>query len=216
MKHSELQLSDLNIPVYALSGGGKRKLSLLISNINKPKLLLLDEPTNGIDRDAARQVCNRLQYQIQRHQTLLFSSHRMDECFQICDRAIVLCSGRVYYDGTMSFLHNLTSEYYSIDVSLNNNRRLCDVDCDVLETFRLEIIALIRQHSPIDLNEEILFRRSVRYSDTRIRFICHKRSVPQSLICELLNLCVSVEAANFICAPLDDVISILFFDPVNS
>ena len=35
-----------------LSGGNKRKLSVAIAMIGKPRLILLDEPSTGVDPDA--------------------------------------------------------------------------------------------------------------------------------------------------------------------
>jgi ABC-2 type transport system ATP-binding protein len=39
-----------------LSGGMKRKLSLAMAIVSKPKLLILDEPTSGLDIESRKQV----------------------------------------------------------------------------------------------------------------------------------------------------------------
>ena len=38
--------------VSELSGGMKRKLSLAMAIVTKPKLLILDEPTSGLDAES--------------------------------------------------------------------------------------------------------------------------------------------------------------------
>ena len=38
--------------VSELSGGMKRKLSLAMAIVTKPKLLILDEPTSGLDTES--------------------------------------------------------------------------------------------------------------------------------------------------------------------
>ena len=38
--------------VSQLSGGMKRKLSLAMAIVTKPKLLILDEPTSGLDTES--------------------------------------------------------------------------------------------------------------------------------------------------------------------
>jgi len=40
----------------ALSGGMKRKLSLAMALVSKPKVIVLDEPTSGLDVESRRQV----------------------------------------------------------------------------------------------------------------------------------------------------------------
>ena len=42
--------------VKELSGGMKRKLSLALAIVSKPKLIILDEPTSGLDIESRKQV----------------------------------------------------------------------------------------------------------------------------------------------------------------
>ena len=42
--------------VKELSGGMKRKLSLAMAIVSKPKVIILDEPTSGLDVESRRQV----------------------------------------------------------------------------------------------------------------------------------------------------------------
>jgi len=42
--------------VVHLSGGMKRKLSLAMAIVTKPKVIILDEPTSGLDIESRRQV----------------------------------------------------------------------------------------------------------------------------------------------------------------
>ena len=42
--------------VKELSGGMKRKLSLAMAIVTKPKVIILDEPTSGLDVQSRRQV----------------------------------------------------------------------------------------------------------------------------------------------------------------
>jgi ABC-2 type transport system ATP-binding protein len=42
--------------VKELSGGMKRKLSLAMAIVTKPKLIILDEPTSGLDIESRKQI----------------------------------------------------------------------------------------------------------------------------------------------------------------
>ena len=42
--------------VFELSGGMKRKLSLAMAIVTKPKLIILDEPTSGLDVESRKQI----------------------------------------------------------------------------------------------------------------------------------------------------------------
>lgn len=45
-----------NAQVSTFSGGMKRRLSILLSSLGKPKIIFLDEPTTGMDVKSRRQV----------------------------------------------------------------------------------------------------------------------------------------------------------------
>ena len=56
-----------------LSGGMKRKLSLAIAIVVKPKLIILDEPTSGLDVQSRYQV-KELIKRLKSGRTIIFST----------------------------------------------------------------------------------------------------------------------------------------------
>ena len=98
----ELGLTEfLDRPTGKLSSGQKTRVALAKSLINQPELLLLDEPTASLDPDTADWVRTRLErYRLERSATILLASHNMAEVERLCDRVIMLKTGRIEDDDT--------------------------------------------------------------------------------------------------------------------
>jgi len=104
----DLDLNDfLDRPTGKLSAGQKTRVALAKSLINEPEILLLDEPTASLDPDTADWVRGRLEdYRRVRGATILLASHNMSEVERLCDRVIMLKSGRVEDDDAPAHLIN--------------------------------------------------------------------------------------------------------------
>lgn len=76
------------------SGGMKRRLSLAISLLHRPKLLILDEPTVGIDPVLRQSIWNDLNKLKQEGMTIVVTTHVMDEA-EKCDRLAMLRNGHI-------------------------------------------------------------------------------------------------------------------------
>ena len=83
-----------------LSGGYKRRLSIAIALISKPKILFLDEPTLGLDVFARRElwkIINGLKGDI----TIILTSHYLEEIENLCDEVAILSKGKLLKTGTI-------------------------------------------------------------------------------------------------------------------
>lgn len=88
-----------NQRVKTLSGGWKRRLSIAIGLISKPKILFLDEPTLGLDVIARRElwkIINNMKGKI----TIILTTHYLEEAEALCDRVAVMAKGKVKATGT--------------------------------------------------------------------------------------------------------------------
>ncbi|MEQ4204808.1 ATP-binding cassette domain-containing protein [Actinopolymorpha sp. B17G11] len=95
------QLSEkASAKVADLSGGMKRRLTIVRALVNDPDIMLLDEPTTGLDPQARHLVWDRLFQLKQRGVTLVLTTHYMDEAEQLCDRLVVMDKGRIVAEGS--------------------------------------------------------------------------------------------------------------------
>ncbi|MDR3241055.1 MAG: ABC transporter ATP-binding protein [Lactobacillaceae bacterium] len=85
---------DLSKFVAGYSGGMKRRLSLAISFLGNPPLMILDEPTVGIDPALRRQIWAELKARRDAGQTILITTHVMDEA-ELVDRVALLLGGKL-------------------------------------------------------------------------------------------------------------------------
>ncbi|KAI3509403.1 hypothetical protein L1887_24652 [Cichorium endivia] len=87
-----------------LSGGQKRRVSICIEILTRPKLLFLDEPTSGLDSAAAYYVMRRIA-KLEQHErrTIIASIHQpCSEVFELFDNLCLLSSGKTVYFGHAS------------------------------------------------------------------------------------------------------------------
>ncbi|HEY1181719.1 MAG TPA: ATP-binding cassette domain-containing protein, partial [Rhodocyclaceae bacterium] len=89
-----------NASLRSLSGGMKRRLTLVRALVNDPELLVLDEPTTGLDPQARHLIWERLKRLIADGKTILLTTHFMDEAERLCDRLAVMDAGRIIAVGS--------------------------------------------------------------------------------------------------------------------
>ncbi len=82
-------------PVLALSGGMAQRLMVARAVMHRPSILFLDEPTAGLDpqsRIALWEILGELHGD---GQTILLTTHYMEEADQLCDRLAIIDHGRM-------------------------------------------------------------------------------------------------------------------------
>jgi lipooligosaccharide transport system ATP-binding protein len=95
-----MQLKDkADAKTEELSGGMKRRLIVARALINEPRLLILDEPTTGLDPQARHLIWEQIRELRRNGATIILSTHYMDEAEQLCDRLVIMESGRFLVEG---------------------------------------------------------------------------------------------------------------------
>lgn len=108
---------DANKSSTKYSGGMKRKLSLAISLIGNPPLLLLDEPSAAVDAAAKRHLW-RIVKARGRNQTVLLTTHSMEEAEALSDRLAVQVRGRLRCVGTPDHIKQTHGAGYQLELIL--------------------------------------------------------------------------------------------------
>ncbi len=85
--------------INTLSGGMKRRLTLVRALINNPEIIVMDEPTTGLDPQARHLIWDRLKRLLSQGKTILLTTHFMDEAERLCDRLIIMDHGKVITQG---------------------------------------------------------------------------------------------------------------------
>lgn len=94
-----LEKLHTNIPLFKevreLSPNEKQVCEIVKALILNPQMLLLDEPTNYLYEDQKRELFAILKdLRNSAKTTIVFISHRIEEVFELCDKAIVLRDGK--------------------------------------------------------------------------------------------------------------------------
>uniref|UniRef100_A0ACD5TP00 Uncharacterized protein n=1 Tax=Avena sativa TaxID=4498 RepID=A0ACD5TP00_AVESA len=92
-----------NWHLRGVSGGEKRRVSIALEILMRPRLLFLDEPTSGLDSASAFFVTQTLRGLARDGRTVLASIHQpSSEVFELFDRLFLLSGGKTVYFGQAS------------------------------------------------------------------------------------------------------------------
>ena len=88
-----VELEDFkNQYVLGLSGGQKRRLSLLLTILNEPRLIFLDEPTTGMDLESVDNFWHLLEEQ---KFTSVVVTHDFNQIDYFFTKVLILKDGRI-------------------------------------------------------------------------------------------------------------------------
>ena len=86
--------------VYALSGGMAQRLMMARAIFHRPAVLFLDEPTAGLDPQSRLALWEILGELNREGQTILLTTHYMEEADELCDRLAIMDHGKILALGT--------------------------------------------------------------------------------------------------------------------
>jgi ABC-2 type transport system ATP-binding protein len=81
--------------VFALSGGMAQRLMVARAILHRPAVLFLDEPTAGLDPQSRLALWEILGELNDEGQTILLTTHYMEEADQLCERVAIMDHGKI-------------------------------------------------------------------------------------------------------------------------
>jgi ABC-2 type transport system ATP-binding protein len=81
--------------IMAISGGMAKRLQVARALLHRPSVLFLDEPTAGLDPQSRLALWEILRQLHAQGQTILLTTHYMEEADTICDRLAIMDHGRI-------------------------------------------------------------------------------------------------------------------------
>lgn len=106
-----------NRSIGKFSKGMTQRIGLAQALMHDPELLVLDEPMSGLDPLGRKEVRDVLLEQKRRGKTLLFTSHILSDVEQLCDRVVIMKSGKIASAGRVEEL--IASAEHRVDITLS-------------------------------------------------------------------------------------------------
>ncbi|OKK18735.1 sulfate ABC transporter ATP-binding protein [Streptomyces sp. CB02488] len=89
-----------NRRIDKLSGGQLQRVRFAVALAGNPELIVLDEPTAALDVEARRGFWDSMRAYARRGNTVIFSTHYLEEADENADRIVVIDRGRIVADGS--------------------------------------------------------------------------------------------------------------------
>lgn len=111
----------LHVQVRRLSLGERMKLELIASLIHSPQLIFLDEPSIGLDLVSQQKIRSFIRYWNEQYKTtVMITSHYMKDIEDLCERVIVINSGKKLYDGSLCDVNYMFKNIKIVNLELSN------------------------------------------------------------------------------------------------
>ncbi len=121
--------------ISKLSKGMAQKVQILSTLAHRPDVLILDEPFSGLDPVNQADLETLIRAEHQRGASILFSTHVMEHAERICDRIIIIASGRKMFDGSLQEAFSLIQSHVRLATAQHEDLKAVfrETDFDVTE-----------------------------------------------------------------------------------
>ncbi|WP_143304636.1 ABC transporter ATP-binding protein [Chitinophaga vietnamensis] len=161
-----------NKRIDELSKGMQQKVQFISTILHEPKLLILDEPFSGLDPINSNLIKQEIFHLSKNGTTIIFSTHRMEQVEEICDRIMLVNKGKKILDGAVKDIRQQFKQgLFRIGLGvMPNAAQMATYHFTIVETHDLAftvklnadsntndiLLHFIRQDIPVVYFEEIL------------------------------------------------------------
>ena len=92
-------------PISTLSRGYQQRVGVAQAILNNPEILILDEPTSGLDPSQIQHM-REIIAEFGKRSTVIISTHILQEVEAVCDRVMIIRSGKLALDSTLDDLQS--------------------------------------------------------------------------------------------------------------
>ncbi|MFP7287126.1 ATP-binding cassette domain-containing protein [Shouchella clausii] len=104
-------------PVRQLSLGQRMRGELIAAFLHKPEIVFLDEPTIGLDIFTKHKVNHfLLEINQQQHTTIIITTHDIQDVEKVCDKLVLISSGKLLYEGGVTEFIDSFDHYKCIQI----------------------------------------------------------------------------------------------------
>ncbi|HUH34608.1 MAG TPA: ABC transporter ATP-binding protein [Moheibacter sp.] len=142
-----------NKSVSGYSGGMKQRFGIAQLLLNNPQLIIVDEPTAGLDPAERSRFLNVLR-EIGTNNTVIFSTHIVDDVRELCNQIAILNGGRILYEGTPeSGEEQLNGKIWQRQIKKEQLDEFANQYTILSSHFNPDNTLNIRVYSEVELNE---------------------------------------------------------------
>lgn len=146
-----------NKKVDDLSKGMSQKLQFVITVLHAPELLILDEPFSGLDPVNSNLIKDEIFSLSKSGTTIIFSTHRMEQVEEICNKIILVNKGKKILDGDLSQIKEDFKQHI-FKIGFDNEPPVFESSCfSIIEEKNFELSVRIKEGChPSDILKEYI------------------------------------------------------------
>ncbi len=100
--------------IATLSRGYRQRVGVAQAILHRPVILILDEPTNGLDPSQIQHMRTLIR-ELAEEATVILSTHILQEVEAVCDRVLIMRTGRLALDARLDALSSPSRLLLSLD-----------------------------------------------------------------------------------------------------